>query len=125
MTEQELNIERQRKNIIEKEKEMRNKPVNNINAFQNKQYSSVNTTQKINTPNAVPISSNTENKQSIKAPMNVQDILNRLHNSENNNTSETQEETSSNNDRIVGTSSMNSSERRKGRKKKSIIHSLK
>ena len=58
----------------------------------------------------------------IKAPLNVQDILNRLHNSENNSAaSETQDETSSNNDRIVGTSSMNSSERRKGRKKKSIM----
>ena len=123
MTEQEINIERQRKAMIEKEKELKRKAreqqesvntANNINTFQNKQYASVNTSQPINTP---PVNNN---QTSIKAPMNVKDILNRLHNSDNN-SSDTQDDTSSNNDRIVGTSSMNSSERRKGRKKKSIM----
>lgn len=123
MTEQEINIERQRKAMIEKEKELKRKAreqqesvntANNINTFQNKQYAPVNTSQPINTP---PVNNN---QTSIKAPMNVKDILNRLHNSDNN-SSDTQDDTSSNNDRIVGTSSMNSSERRKGRKKKSIM----
>ena len=124
MTEQEINIERQRKAMIEREKQMKrqareqqenaNRASQNINSFQNKQYAPVNTAQPINTP---PVNNQ---QSSIKAPMNVKDILNRLHNSENN-TTDTQDETSSNNDRIVGTSSMNSSERRKGRKKKSIM----
>ena len=96
--------------MIEKEKEMRNKPKNpDVGTFNKKNYAPVNEVKQ------------EEKKVDIKAPMNVQDILNRLHQSENNNTSETQDETSSNNDRIVGTSSLNSSEKRKGRKKKNIM----
>jgi hypothetical protein len=119
MTEQEINIERQRKNILEKEKQMRRgqnqqQPVvNNVSSFQNNQFAPVNNNQQINTP---PVQGG-----GIKAPMNVQDILNRLHNSENNNSSDTQDENSSNNDRLVASTSLNSSEKRKGRKKKSIM----
>ena len=110
MTEQEINLEKQRKAMIEKEKEMRNKPKNpDVGTFNKNNYAPVNEVKQ------------EEKKVDIKAPMNVQDILNRLHQSENNNTSETQDETSSNNDRIVGTSSLNSSEKRKGRKKKNIM----
>ena len=114
MTEQEIHIEKQRKAMIEKDKELKRKTreqQESVNTFQNKQYAPVNTSHAINTP---PVS------KSIKAPMNVKDILNRLHNSDNNN-SDTQDDTSSNNDRIVGTSSMNSTEKKKGRKKKSIM----
>jgi hypothetical protein len=114
MTEQEIHIEKQRKAMFEKDKELKRKTreqQESVNTFQNKQYAPVNTSHPINTP---PVS------KSIKAPMNVKDILNRLHNSDNNN-SDTQDDTSSNNDRIVGTSSMNSSEKKKGRKKKSIM----
>ena len=119
MTEQEINIERQRKNIIEKEKQMRRGNKTETDTFQNKQYAPVNMNQQINTP---PISQNKPSQAgSIKAPMNVQDILSRLHNSENNNSTDTQEESSSNNDRLVASSSLNSSEKRKGRKKKSIM----
>ena len=119
MTEQEINIERQRKNIIEKEKKMRRGNKTESDTFQNKQYAPVNMNQQINTP---PISQNKPSQAgSIKAPMNVQDILSRLHNSENNNSTDTQEESSSNNDRLVASSSLNSSEKRKGRKKKSIM----
>ena len=119
MTEQEINLERQRKAVIEREKRQRNRakaPQAEMNSFQSNKYAPVNTKPqpqpKQNTP---PVE--------IKAPMNVQDILNRLHNSENNTTatSETQEETSSHNDRIVNSSTMNSSERRRGRKKKNIM----
>lgn len=118
MTEQEINLEKQKKNIIEREKNNRtkhnNKPSNTMNSFKENKYAPLNTQQNINTPQ--------EQQSTLKAPMNVQSILNRLHQSENNsNTSETQEETSSNNDRIVGTSSMNSSEKRRGRKKKNIM----
>ncbi len=117
MTEQEINIERQRKNILEKEKQMRKgqqpPAVNNVTSFQNNQFAPVNNNQQINTP---PVQGG-----GLKAPMNVQDILNRLHNSDNNNSSDTQEESSSNNDRLVASSSLNSSEKRKGRKKKTIM----
>ena len=118
MTEQEINLERQKKAILEREKQNRNRKKQEeptVNMFANNNFAPVNSQQKINTPSEPKVGG-------IKAPMNVQDILNRLHQSENNsNTSETQEETSSNNDRIVGTSSMNSSEKRRGRKKKQIM----
>ena len=82
---------------------------NNFSPYQGNQQNPVANTQQ-----------QPEQKVNIKAPLNVHDILNRLHNSENNSV-ETEDETSSNNDRIVGSSSMNSSERRKGRKKKNIM----
>jgi hypothetical protein len=118
MSEQEINLERQKKTILEREKAKRNEnrqPQQPMASFVNNNFSPF----QVNQQPQQPVSQPTAN---IKAPLNVQDILNRLHNSENNSAaSETQEETSSNNDRIVGTSSMNSSERRKGRKKKSIM----
>ena len=89
-----------------------------VNSFQKQTYAPINEpVQKTAPQNVTP---------SIKAPVNVQDILNRLHNSETkpsgNNTSETQDDTSSNNDRIVNSSSLNTSERKKGgRKKKEIM----
>ena len=119
MTEQEINLENQRKAVLEREKQQRNKVKSRhqskMSSFQSNQYAPINK-QKPQSPPASQVE--------IKAPMNVQDILNRLHKTENNNTSattDTQEETSSHNDRIVNSSSMNSSERRKGRKKKNIM----
>ena len=111
MTEQEIHLERQKQNVLQREKEQRQKIKKEkppeVNTFQNKNYA--------------PVNENSQ-QQPIKAPMNVQDILNRLHNSDNNqNTSDTQEETSSNNDRIINSSSMNTSERKKGRKAKKIM----
>jgi len=115
MSEQEINLERQKQAILEREKAKRNankQAQQPMNSFVNNNFSPFQQTQQ----------QPQQQTASIKAPLNVQDILNRLHNSENNSAaSETQDETSSNNDRIVGTSSMNSSERRKGRKKKSIM----
>ena len=115
MSEQEINLERQKQAILEKEKAKRNANKQNqqpMNSFVNNNFSPYQGNQQ-------PQPQQTAN---IKAPLNVQDILNRLHNSENNSAaSETQDETSSNNDRIVGTSSLNSSEKRKGRKKKTIM----
>ena len=117
MTEQEINLEKQRKSVLEKEKEQRNRVKNKskMNSFKENKYAPVNTTAPTNS---------TAPSVEIKAPMNVQDILNRLHKSDTNNssaTSDTQEETSSHNDRIVNSSSLNSSEKRKGRKKKNIM----
>lgn len=113
MSEQEINLERQKKAILEREKAQRNAAKQNqqpMNSFVNNNFSPFKETQQ------------SQQTANIKAPLNVQDILNRLHKSENNSAaSETQDETSSNNDRIVKTSSMNSSEKRKGRKKKSIM----
>ena len=119
MSEQEINLERQKQAILQREKAQRNankQPQQPMNSFVNNNFSPFQGTQQQQAPPQQQATAN------IKAPLNVQDILNRLHNSENNSAaSETQEETSSNNDRIIGTSSMNSSERRKGRKKKSIM----
>ena len=102
MSEQEINLEKQKKKIIEKEKSLRRgEPV-------------------VNQVNQVPISKPQPKpvQQNIKAPLNVQEILNKLHN----NTTETQDDdTSSNNDRIVNSQTLNSSEKRAGRKKKNII----
>jgi|UniRef100_A0A6C0IVG8 hypothetical protein len=123
MTEQEISLEKQKQAILDREKERRQTtraPVNNTTNFKNNNFAPINAKQTINTP------SESQNP-GIKAPMNVQDILNRLHKSENNsNSSETQEETSSNNDRIISknspiNSSVNSSDRVKGRKKKNIM----
>lgn len=118
MTEQEINLERQKKAILEREKQKRNKPKQeepSVSMFANNNFAPVNNQQRINTPSEPKVGG-------IKAPMNVQDILNKLHQSDNNsNTSDTQDETSSNNDRIVQSSSMNSSEKRKGRKKKQVM----
>jgi hypothetical protein len=123
MTEQEISLEKQKQAILDREKERRQNtraPVNNTTNFKNNNFAPINAKQTINTP------SESQNP-GIKAPMNVQDILNRLHKSENNsNSSETQEETSSNNDRIISknspiNSSVNSSDRVKGRKKKNIM----
>ena len=118
MSEQEINLERQKQAILEREKAKRNANKQSqqpMNSFVNNNFSPFQGNQQSQQQASQPTAN-------IKAPLNVQDILNRLHNSENNSAaSETQEETSSNNDRIVGTSSMNSSERRKGRKKKSIM----
>jgi hypothetical protein len=123
MTEQEINLEKQKQAILDREKARRQNtkaPTNNTTNFKNNNFAPINAKQTINTP---PESQN----PGIKAPMNVQDILNRLHKSENNsNSSETQDETSSNNDRIISknspiNSSVNSSDRVKGRKKKNIM----
>ena len=99
MSEQEINLEKQKKKIIEKEKSLRRgEPV--VNQVP------------ISKPQPKPV------QQNIKAPLNVQEILNKLHN----NTTETQDDdTSSNNDRIVNSQTLNSSEKRAGRKKKNII----
>ena len=99
MSQQEINLEKQKKKIIEKEKSLRRgEPV--VNQVP------------ISTPQPKPV------QQNIKAPLNVQEILNKLHN----NTTETQDDdTSSNNDRIVNSQTLNSSEKRAGRKKKNII----
>ena len=123
MTQQEISLERQKQAILDREKERRQNtraPTNNTTNFKNNNFAPINAKQTINTP------SESQNS-GIKAPMNVQDILNRLHKSENNsNSSETQDETSSNNDRIISknspiNSSINSSDRVKGRKKKNIM----
>ena len=99
MSQQEINLEKQKKKIIEREKSLRKgEPV--VNQVP------------ISTPQPKPV------QQNIKAPLNVQEILNKLHN----NTTETQDDdTSSNNDRIVNSQTLNSSEKRAGRKKKNII----
>lgn len=118
MSEQEINLEKQKQMILEREKAQKKtnnqQPPQKMNSFFNNNFS--------------PFPNNKEESSSgIKAPLNVQEILNKLHNSDKNKqaVTETQEESSSNNDRIVGNSemstSMNSSEKKKGKKQKSIM----
>ena len=69
MTEQEINLEKQRQAAINREKELRNKKNKpEMTSFENNNYAPVNNNK-----------SPTKQSPEIKAPMNVQDILNRLH----------------------------------------------
>ena len=109
-TQQELHLQRQRELAIQRERNQRNK--NQQNPVSN---NVINPIQPTATRNEQP---------PIKAPENVQDILKKLHGSNQSNlddyvtnNSETQE-SSSNNDRIIASNSAtNTSERRKRNKK--------
>ena len=95
MTPQEVNLENQKKIIKEKEVEMKKNISKNSNS--------------------VPFSkSASRDIPEVRAPENVQEILNRIKQKQVANT-DTQDESSSNNDRIL--SDMNVSDSKKGRKK--------
>jgi len=79
-------------------------------------------------PPAIPqFTSATRNLPEIRAPENVQDILNRIKTiQENNNinTTETQDETTTNNDRLVSESTYSDNKKRGGRKPKKPVISI-
>ena len=124
MSAQELNIIKQRTLLQEREKELKQKQQNNV-SFTPRQVmpelvKSVSENQPMLEPQASNQNSNKINQTGvpeIRAPSNVQEILNRIKQAQSTiGTSDTQDESSSNNDRIV--SDVNVSESKKGRKPK-------
>jgi len=121
MSPQELNIQKQRILLQQREKELKQKQQNNVSFTS---PSSANISKKTE-PKASNESSNKLSQNSapeIRAPANVRDILNRLKQSQANiATTDTQDETSSNNDRIVSDVNVSDgtiSDTKKGRKPK-------
>ena len=118
MSAQELNIQKQRALLQQRERELKQNQQNNV-SFMNKPVMP-DPRQTILEPQASNESSNKINQSKvleIKSSPNVQEILNRIKQSQANiGTTDTQDETSSNNDRIV--SDVNVSESKKGRKPK-------
>ena len=103
MTQQEINLQRQKEIAIQREKMQReNAKKTNLGGF----TSNFNPATEMNA-NPPPRNVN------IKAPSNVQEILARLHNSEEN---------SKQNSRVVSETNMTSdTEKRRGRKKKTLM----
>jgi len=118
MSAQEINIQKQRALLQQRERELKQKQQNNV-SFMNSP-AMPGPRQTVSEPQAANESSNRINQSSvpeIRAPSNVQDILNRIKQSQANmGTTDTQDESTSNNDRIV--SDVNVSESKKGRKPK-------
>ena len=118
MSAQELNIQKQRTLLQQRERELKQNQQNNV-SFMNKPVMP-DPRQTILEPQASNESSNKINQSKvleIKSSPNVQEILNRIKQSQATiGTTDTQDETSSNNDRIV--SDVNVSESKKGRKPK-------
>jgi hypothetical protein len=135
MSPQEINLEKQKQMLREKEREMKQKKtqpqMSQFNKTQPSQMNQFNNTQppQMNQFNNAPMQQFTQNSSlsrdmpDIRAPENVQEILSRIkhiqQNNSLNNTTETQEE-STVNDRLVSDSTL--SEKKRGRKpKKSLI----
>jgi hypothetical protein len=119
MSAQELNIQKQRALLQQRERELKQKQQNNVSFMAPPVIPAPR--QTVSEPQAANESSNRLNQTGvpeIRAPSNVQEILNRIKQSQANiGTTDTQDETSSNNDRIV--SDVNVSESKRGRKPKS------
>jgi len=112
MTHQEINIEKQKENLKNKDLE-KEKLINQLKQKINEQQEIIN-----KQPSWASAASN---KTNIKAPDQVKDILNRLHNIKPTNT-DTQDEVTSNNDRIISDTTLSDSKKKLGRKtKKSSI----
>ena len=121
MSAQELNIQKQRVLLQQREKELKQNQQNQQNNVSFMSAPVIPDPRKnILEPQASNESSNKINQSKvveIKTSPNVQEILNRIKQSQANiGTTDTQEETSSNNDRIV--SDVNVSDSKKGRKPK-------
>ena len=118
MSQQELNIQKQRAILQQRDKEMKQKQQANT---QMPSFLKPPTMPAPQRTVAEPVASNQSSNKipEIRAPSNVQDILNRIKQSQGNkagHTTETQEESSSNNDRIL--SDANLTDSKKGRKAK-------
>lgn len=118
MSAQELNIQKQRELLQQRERELKQNQQNNVSFMTAPVIPDPR--KNILEPQASNESSNKINQSKvveIKTSPNVQEILNRIKQSQANiGTTDTQEETSSNNDRIV--SDVNVSDSKKGRKPK-------
>ena len=137
MTQQEINLEQQRRDLQEREKRLKEQQrqqrqqqqqLRAQNMHQQRQQpetmqqdASVNSYQNAHYPvNAEPPTSLVNSAPSIKAPESVNEILGRLHAREQQSVTDTQEENSVNNDRIVSDTTL-SEGRRRGRKKKPLM----
>ena len=121
MTQQEIHLEKQREAAIEREKKERTMKQNQVpmNSFKNNNYAPVNKPEPPKQAQAAQAAQSVQ--PNLKAPMDVQDILNRLHKSDNNSANSETQDDSSNNDRLVSnTSSVTNSEKR-ARKKKAVM----
>jgi hypothetical protein len=117
MSQQELNIEKQREMLKEQQKQQKQQR-------QQKQPQQIPQMNFMATPSIrEPVASN-QNKNDMKTPNNVQEILNRIKQSRNvsNGGTDTQEETTSNNDRIL--SDINVSDSKRGRRVKTPLISV-
>jgi hypothetical protein len=140
MSPQEINLEKQKQMLREKEKEIKQKKnQQQMNQFNNKpqtnQFNNIPVNQFNNTSvnqfNTTPMQQFTQNTSltrdipDIRAPENVQEILSRIkhiqqNNNSLNNTTETQEE-STINDRLVSDSTLSENKKRGRKPKKSLI----
>jgi hypothetical protein len=123
MSPQELNIQKQRVLLQQREKELKQKQNNNVSFTTPSQ--TVVSNKPVLEPHAANESSNKLHQTGvpeIRAPSNVQEILNRIKQTQSTiGTTDTQDETSSNNDRIVSDVNVSDgtvSESKKGRKPK-------
>jgi predicted transposase YdaD len=118
MSAQELNIQKQRDILQQRQRDLKQNQQNNTSFMSTPVIPDPRKT--ILEPQASNESSNKINQTKgieIKASPNVQEILNRIKQSQSNiGTTDTQEESSTNNDRIL--SELNVSETKKGRKPK-------
>lgn len=121
MSQQELNIQKQRAILQQRDKEMKQKQQAASQMPSFLKPPTMPAPQRTVAESNEPVASNQSSNKipEIRAPSNVQDILNRIKQSQGNkagHTTETQEESSSNNDRIL--SDANLTDSKKGRKAK-------
>jgi hypothetical protein len=152
MSPQEINLEKQKQMLREKEREIKmtqkkNSSVKNDSLkkiFANKMNFTMapqqptsesedslderDNSEVINqTPSIPQFKSATRNMPDIRSPENVKEILDRIktiQENNNNNTTETQEETTTNNDRLVSESTYSDNKKRSNRKPKKPIISI-
>ena len=139
MSPQEINLEKQKQILREREKQLRqqlaqNKANKQMNQQMNQQIpkpmnqsfdqQQLNQDYTIQPPTIPQFRSNTRDIPEIRAPENVHEILSRIQtiNKNNINTTETQEESTTNNDRLVSESTYSDNKKRaKGKSKKPVI----
>ena len=133
MSPQEINLEKQKQMLKEQEKQVRmNKQSNSTSKmFSNQSKPQVNqnipNNFNINSPSIPQFKSTSRDIPEIRAPRQVEEILNRIKTIQENNdinTTETQEETTTNNDRLVSESTFSDSKKKGGRKPKKPIISI-
>ena len=137
MSEQELNIERQREEMREKDKMMKEMMRQNMMKQQQQQQQpyepmTTNARAPVNFGQSTPIPSfnpggppnhlikNKDPRPVIKTNESVRDVLNRLHNRETD-TIDTQDETTTNNDRLLSDTTATESKKSRGKKKKPLM----
>jgi hypothetical protein len=144
MSPQEINLEKQKQLLREREKQLRQQLAQNKTSNQqmprqmpqqtpqqmNQSFDQqqINQNYTMQPPSIPQFRSNTRDVPEIRAPENVQEILSRIQTINKNNTSinttETQEESTTNNDRLVSDSTYSDNKKRGGRKAKKPVISI-